>query len=183
MYKTYVIFHIQLTMPHFYCPVCKSCRLPSVQLMLQHISRVHSTAPSFNVTCGLDGCLRTYTNYGSYQKHVKGVHSRYFIAATELPADDIIINDSSMEDEDVDTQSMDEFESFVNPSPTSEIEKQRLRAIWILKIRETNMLTQSCMEKLLSDVTDMCTNIIDELKVDIVQKLDLYQHHHLLSRK
>ena len=33
------------------------------------------------------------------------------------------------------------------------------------------MLTQSCMENLLSDVTDICTNIIDELKVDIVQKL------------
>ena len=43
---------------------------------------------------------------------------------------------------------------FESPSPLSEIERQRLRATWILKTRETNMLTQSCMEKPLSDVTD-----------------------------
>ena len=31
--------------------------------------------------------------------------------------------------------------------------------------------TQSCMENLLSDVTDMCTNIIDKQKLDVLQKL------------
>lgn len=100
------------------------------------------------------------------------MHSHYFVVAadkaTELPADDIIINDTSMEHEDIDQ----EIEPFIlNPSLPSEIEKQHLRATWILKTRETNMLTQSCMENLLSDVTDLCANIIDELKVDIVQKL------------
>ena len=105
MYKTCTtyFFHIQLSMPHFYCPVCKSC---SLQLMLQHISCVHSTFPSFNVSCGFDGCLRTHTNYGSFQKHVKAVHSHYFVAGTELPADDIIINDLSMEHKDVDTTNL-----------------------------------------------------------------------------
>ena len=31
--------------------------------------------------------------------------------------------------------------------------------------------TQSCIENLLSDVTDMCTNVIDEQKLDVLQKL------------
>jgi len=104
------------------------------------------------------------------------MHSHYFVVTTELPADDIIINDTSMEYEDHDLNNHDhtfdsQFESILNPSPLSEIEKQRLRATWILKTHETNMLTQSCMENLLSDVTDICGNIIDELRVDIAQNL------------
>lgn len=33
------------------------------------------------------------------------------------------------------------------------------------------MLTQTCTENLLSDITDICTNIVEDLKADIVHKL------------
>ena len=156
--------HFTVAMPQLFCPVCKSCRLPSIQLMLQHIYRIHSTASSFNWMP---------MHIHKLWKHVKRMHSHYFAATTELPADDI---DATMDDTPADTpvelDDIDqEYESIENPSSLSEIEKQRLRATWILKTRETNMLTQRFMENLLSDVTDFCSNIIDELKVDILHKL------------
>ena len=33
------------------------------------------------------------------------------------------------------------------------------------------MLTQTCTENLLSDITDICTNIVEDLKADILHKL------------
>ena len=139
--------------------------------MLQHISRIHSSSPTFHITCGLDECLRTYTNYGSYQKHVKKMHSHYFGIAEGSPSttDNIIVDDISMAE--LDQEYNDEGSTSCVLPPLSEIEKKCLRAKWVLKIRETNSLTQSCTEKLLNDITDMCADIIDELKEDIFQNL------------
>ena len=52
-----------------------------------------------------------------------------------------------------------------------ELQRKQQKAKWILKIRETNMLTQTCTENLLSDITDICTNIVEDLKADILHKL------------
>ena len=153
-------------MPRFHCPMCNNCRLPRIQLMLQHISRIHSSSPSFHITCGLDECLRTYTNYGSYQKHVKKMHSHYFGIAEEssgIITDNIIADDMSMAE--LDQEFNDEESTSCMVPPLSEIQKKCLRAKWVLKIRETNSLTQSCTEKLLNDITDMYADLIDELKV------------------
>ena len=49
------------------------------------------------------------------------------------------------------------------------IKQQKVK--WILKIRETNTLTQTCTKNLLGDITDICTNIVEDLKTDIIHKL------------
>ena len=106
------------------------------------------------------------------------MHSRYFVAAEESPAKNNVADNSNTDDIPMmeSHQELDDEEqmSCMLP-PISEIDKKCLRAKWILKTRET----QSCTENLLSDVTDMCTNIIDELKADVLLKYNLHQHHHL----
>ena len=161
-------------MPRFNCPVCGSCRLPTLQLMLQHISRIHASSPSFSVTCGLDGCLRTYTNNGSYQKHIKKMHLHYFNVAVESNSNSLV-DTPELEDyfeySDYFEHHDSDCDSIPNDSLTVELEKKQQRAKWILKIRETNKLTQSCTENLLSDITDICTNIVEDIKSEITQKL------------
>ena len=158
-------------MTRFNCPICGNCRLPSLQLLLQHISRVHASSPSFSITCGLDGCLRTYKNNGSYQKHVKKMHSRYFNIAGESGC---VTSADSSELDDFPEYSYDDYEPITGDMTTSELpelQRKQQKAKWILKIRETNMLTQTCTENLLSDITDICTNIVEDLKADILHKL------------
>ena len=155
-------------MPHFNCPICGNCRLPTLQLMLQHISRVHASSPSFSITCGIDGCLRTYKNNGSYQKHVKKMHSHYFTIVAE-PSNTTYVDIS--EPDDYPEYLDHECESMPSDSSASELERKQQKAKWILKIREANMLTQTCTENLLTDITDICTNIVEDLKTDIAHQL------------
>jgi len=39
-----------------------------------HIGSVHAHGANFHVTCGLQGCPRTYTNFHSYKKHMYSRH-------------------------------------------------------------------------------------------------------------
>lgn len=50
--------------------------------------------------------------------------------------------------------------------------KQRVE--WILKIKETNKLTQTCTENILQDVTHLCTSINLDLISMVKQKLDMH---------
>ena len=49
------------------------------------------------------------------------------------------------------------------------IKKQR--AEWILKIRETNKITQACTENISSDVTSLCSSMVRDLTEAVKQKL------------
>lgn len=42
---------------------------------LQHIKLFHAYQPDFKVTCGINGCQRTYTNFGTFHHHVDDVHT------------------------------------------------------------------------------------------------------------
>ena len=141
--------------------------------MLQHVSRIHASSPSFSITCGLDGCLRTYKNNGSYQKHVKKIHSRYLnmVAESESAALADTSVDNYPEYFNDDYNFIDDCEPIPSDLSTAELQRKKQKAKWILKIRETNMLTQTCTENLLSDITNICTNIVEDLKADIVHKL------------
>ena len=106
------------------------------------------------------------------------MHSHYFVAAEESPAENVVADNSSTDDismveldQGLDQEFDDEEQISCTLPPISEIDRKCLRAKWILKTCETDTLTQSCTENLLSDVTDMCTNIIDELKADVLLKL------------
>jgi len=48
---------------------------------------------------------------------------------------------------------------------------KKQRAEWILKIKETNKLTQSCTENILSYVSHLCSSIITDLTAEVKRKL------------
>lgn len=43
---------------------------------------MRSCMPGFKVTCGIDGCQRTYSNLGTFLNHVSGVHSDVYTGTT-----------------------------------------------------------------------------------------------------
>ena len=40
------------------------------QLLVKHVRLVHSCDPNFRIQCSVEGCLRTFTNYRTYQNHL-----------------------------------------------------------------------------------------------------------------
>ncbi len=43
--------------------------------VLTHIRQVHAFEADFHVTCGIDGCPKTYDNFHSYRKHLYNQHN------------------------------------------------------------------------------------------------------------
>ena len=128
---------------------------------MKHVSRVHSHSSGFSITCGIQGCLRTYTNYTSWVKHV---HSKHSEVHSELHSED---------DDDFVAMEIDEFNEI--ESNTTEIQlqnhKDKEKARWILNLRDENKLTQTCTDNILSNVTLLCSQLVDDIKQAVAKQL------------
>ena len=56
------------------CPCCGS-RFATVSVFLTHLRLIHSNEAGFQITCGIQGCPRTYVNFHTYRNHVYSIHS------------------------------------------------------------------------------------------------------------
>lgn len=45
-----------------------------MQLLIQHIRRVHAHSANFRLTCGVNGCQCVYTNFRRFREHLKKKH-------------------------------------------------------------------------------------------------------------
>ena len=111
------------------------------------------------MTCGIEGCLRSYTNYASWSKHVQKKHNIASYTTTELQMEN---NDDYVEME-TDEMVIGEMESDMT-EPQSQQQNNRETAKWIMKLRDENKLTQSCTENILSNVTLLCSRLVDNIK-------------------
>ena len=68
--------------------ICSTCLARSLQIKLKvcdyikHIRVFHAFEPNFKFTCGINGCVRSYTNIGSFKNHVSDVHCNTDISDT-----------------------------------------------------------------------------------------------------
>ena len=55
---------------------CRMCNVFSTMTLTHYdfIGAVHSHYANFRITCGVSGCVRTYQNYHSFQKHLLRAH-------------------------------------------------------------------------------------------------------------
>ena len=140
------------------CEICNREVAKTTELLLEHISRVHSHSARFQVTCILPGCERTYRNYASFRRHLREAHKYY----SRQPSGTNQIPSTSC-----DNYQFDDSTEEVHVEPPT----KKHRAEWILKVRETNKITQACTENILSDVTTLCSSIIRDLTMAVKQKL------------
>ena len=61
----------------FTCSLCHSFAALDYLSVLRHIRSVHSWEPHFNITCGIDGCVRTYRSFRCYKAHIFTKHSHF----------------------------------------------------------------------------------------------------------
>ena len=42
---------------------------------IKHLRLFHAHRPDFKVVCGINGCIRSYSNLGSFKNHISFMHS------------------------------------------------------------------------------------------------------------
>lgn len=55
------------------CPLCMAC-FGSVSIFLSHLRLIHASEAGFQISCGLQGCQRTFNNFYTYRNHVYSMH-------------------------------------------------------------------------------------------------------------
>lgn len=178
------------------CPLCEDFSVPTFPLLLRHIGQVHRNAPDFQVSCGIDACGSTFTNYHTFRRHLRKKHRH-------VCRDDDIGESSSSPDGPVQEHEPTDHFSFSgelyvcqenlaysciyhyaddplaiqpeeepsDPShshgPSSRARKRGDAAMWVLKLKERRMLTQTATDEILSDVTELCTDIVADTKEEV----------------
>ena len=118
------------------CPLCSGLSVKfNIADYVKHLRLFHAHRPDFKVTCGINGCLRSYSNLGSFKNHISFVHNTSELVdyagsseacvnheADELAGDDIT-NDTSSEfdsDDEIPTSDENSISSHNTPDLTEE---------------------------------------------------------------
>ena len=136
------------------CPMCEDFAAPTFQLLQVHLFRVHSG--NFNISC----CNTSFKTASAYRKHVQRNHksldsisSNCNQAGSEYDGADASTSSESCDHED---------STDCNGSHSLNDHKVNI-AMWILKLKESHKLTQVCVDRVLQDVSELCTITIVEL--------------------
>ena len=102
------------------------------------------------MTCGVNGCARSYLNFRSFQRHIARRHSAVLNADSNIEAgtEDSIFHD--------DTINSPQCPSLSVPSsdPTNP-DLKRSAALFLLKTKEINGVTQRALNDVISGVTEL----------------------------
>lgn len=71
MYLTYRYLPFIQVMGKLVCNVCKVYHTEILTDLMKHI---HSHQPNFSIKCGIGGCQRTFSRFGTFQNHISAYH-------------------------------------------------------------------------------------------------------------
>ena len=140
----------------FTCTICQRFAYPNLQGVMRHIGSVHAHEPYFKVTCGIGGCPRTYTNFPSFQKHIRRVH----VTVLEL------------ENADSFTDPLESDTELEGVNPGSAISETRFSlkrnaALFLLKTKDKGRVSQATLDGLVSDMTNFIQIRLNEVQQEV----------------
>lgn len=154
----------------FLCPLCSNVAHLTLDFkgLLKHLSLFHAHHPDFKVPCGIDGCLRQFTNLRTYQNHMSSVHNCCMGNESEaLEQDSLRVIESSSDRnennytcDDIDTSNVEENDdadlntSTETPACSKEL-LQKSSALFLLGLKEKYKLTQVSIQGIVDGVTSL----------------------------
>ena len=149
----------------FNCSICHSFASLDYASVVRHIGSVHAWEPRFKVTCGIDGCMRTYTSYRRYRAHIVNKHSEHM-------SDERVDTEEGL-DHETDMYGIEEMDSVSFDDPVTEvsIERPKLynKALFLLKIKEERRLSQLAVNGLIGDISTLLEEEILSLKTNVIK--------------
>ena len=152
----------------FNCSICHSFASLDYASVVRHIGFVHAWEPRFRVTCGIEGCIRTYTSYRCYRAHIVNKHNE-LISDESVNTEESFLQNSDHEA----THSIEEMDSAPFDDSLTEVSAERPKlynkALFLLKLKEERRLSQVAVNGLIGDISTLLEEEILSLKKDIIQ--------------
>ena len=158
------------------CNICHQFARKTFAAILRHIGEVHRHFQGA-VKCGVEGCPHTPTSYEGLRRHLHRQHKWILTGETnsvqeqmeeEPPSDSEfdqrLCLESDEDDGDADTTAT------ADRSPWNE-SIPRLAAQFILKTREGKRLTQTAVDSIVGDITDMVSKVVNSIQRKVLAQL------------
>ena len=134
----------------YVCPLCPPERTSHLNLsltdFLKHVKLLHSHQPGFNITCRINGCIRSFKNFRTFQDHVSAFHRG---PGTE-DGDNRVVDNREDGDGEVDCDCDEDNEFQSSPEPQSvTAQLQRSSALFLLGLKVKHKLTQVALQGLI----------------------------------
>ena len=158
-------------MERFSCSICNFFASLDYASVIRHIGSVHSWEPRFRITCGIEGCMRTYTSYRRYREHIINKHSELLIDDS-MDTEDPLLRDSEHihvhSDEEMTLHPLDD--STIDHDVPTDCERPKLynKALFLLKLKEEQRLSQVAINSLIGDISTLLEEHTS-LKKDVIQ--------------
>ena len=148
--------------------ICKLCSAPShlkfnIRGCIQHIHLFNKHKADFRTVCGIDGCLRSFANFGTFTNHVYSVHGGSSRAECEVVSqNDSALYENHEDERHEDWSCGDEYNNhaseldneYESELPTTDLDNQpsfshdmlqESSAAFLLGIKEKFKLTQASL--------------------------------------
>ena len=151
----------------------------NVKGYVQHIQPFHAHHSSFRVTCGINGCQKTYTNFGTFSQHVYSFHYESSKAVCRIQSEGTTSNLKSFDNSDVSNGETDDAEDVDQLSHSvqdidyyqelcySKEHLQKCSGTFLLGLKEKFKLTQVALQSVIQDVSTLYHENVIGLKAQV----------------
>ncbi|PIK54427.1 putative nuclear GTPase SLIP-GC-like isoform X1 [Apostichopus japonicus] len=165
------------------CYVCKrDLPLSSLRWHLKVLHGINSDSSTY--MCYQDGCMRTFTRYCSYRKHLVNVHSDKMSEEephrpTDGPCENHgIVPANVNQQQDNDSESTSDYEPVCEVSPEIlDFDEHGVcteAALFVSKLRSCSSMTMSSTSFVIESVSSMVKNIVGNLKASTIESFKRY---------
>ena len=152
----------------YFCPYCGDYTGVKFNRHLQHIKFHHSNEPNFSISCG--DCGQSFRKFESFKSHVRRKHRNQHALTLSEELD--VHRDEAEMPENVEEGGLDgEVDMDPHNAHDSVKELTRFLALFILKTKETNNLSQQAVNAITSNTAELVEFSLNTLKSDILQCL------------
>ena len=132
------------------------------------MSSAHAHDPYFYICCGVDGCSRTYCNFYSFKKHLYRKHRGNLDLTVPFIAN-AMPETTSREDE------AETYLDIVGESSSGLTAFQRTKqiALFLLKTKEVRKVSQTVLDGIIPDFTELLQQRIYQLKPQVKSYLEV----------
>ena len=142
---------------------------------VQHIQLFHAHKANFRITCGINGCHKSYTNFRTFSNHVYDKHhqSPKAVCCFQSERSRPNLNDSDGDSDDDDTGVTEGFDECVYSVQDTECDRelccsqQKCSATFLLGLKEKFKLTQVALQGVIQGVTTLCHQNMVGLKAQV----------------
>lgn len=146
------------------CHYCTEYTVHSFKKLLHHIKFIHSNEPNFRISCGY--CSQSFKRFESFKSHLRRKHQDKHNDEEDVDlGPDVGNDDIENDDGEDDVDSHSESDADTEAEPRNKL--TRSIALFILKTKEENQLSQPAIEAILDNTASLVDESLNCFKEEV----------------